>query len=79
MGRIFEAIDYEVVTSADIEAYMMLQRSKGKEWTAADNANDIIDAGNEVILLAEKIKAERSATILQGMKLALRRVQGTDL
>ena len=51
------------ITSADYEAWRLLKLQH--PLSTGDSAWEIIEAGNEIIRLAEKVKAERSAAAMQ--------------
>lgn len=53
------------VTKADIEAWSILQAVKKKPLYTSSDAREFIEAGDEIIMLAAKIKAQRLTSAMQ--------------
>ena len=56
-------------TKTEIEAWGLLIRAGGYGFEAATWGKNAHDAGNEIIRLAEQIKAERAVAAMKGIEL----------
>lgn len=53
------------VTKADIEAWSILQAAKKEPLNTNADARGYINAGDEIVMLAAKIKAQRLTAAMQ--------------
>lgn len=54
----------KTITNAEIQAYKLMTKGQNKDTGSYMYFNKIHEAANELILLAEKIKAERIVALM---------------